>query len=65
MSKLHSKSVVHRNWQVDKVVAWVGENRKDKQCNYANLPSNVLCMGEKDQPNLKVDNGLDNNLVGP
>jgi len=64
MSKLHSKSVVHRNWQVDKVVAWVGENRKDKQCNYANLPSNVLCMGEKDQPNLKVDNGLDNNLLG-
>ena len=63
MSRLHTDTVVNSNWQVRKAVAWVGENRKNKQCNYANLPSNVVRVGEKDGDNLSTENNLLGQLV--
>ena len=46
MSRLHTDTVVSSSYRVRKAVEWVGENRKNKQCNYANLPSNVVRVGE-------------------
>tara|TARA_R100000951_G_scaffold28438_1_gene24402 strand:+ start:2588 stop:3550 length:963 start_codon:yes stop_codon:yes gene_type:complete len=63
MSRLHTDTVVNSNWQVRKAVEWVSEHRTDKQCNYANLPSNVVRVGEKDGDNLSTENNLLGQLV--
>ena len=63
MSRLHTHTVVNNNWRVRKAVEWVSEHSTDKECNYANLPSNVLRIGEKDDTNLNTENNLLGKLV--
>ena len=63
MSRLHTDTVVNSNYRVRKAVEWVSEHRTDKQCNYANLPSNVVRVGEKDGDNLSTENNLLGQLV--
>ena len=63
MSRLHTDTVVSSTYRVRKAVEWVGGNRKNKQCNYANLPSNVVRVGEKDGDNLDTEDNLLGELV--
>ena len=63
MSRLHTDTVVSSSYRVRKAVEWVSEHRTDKQCNYANLPSNVVRVGEKDGDNLDTEDNLLGELV--
>jgi hypothetical protein len=65
MSDLIGETVVPSSYSLRQQVAWVGENRKKKEFNYPNVPSNVLSWNkEPDDGGYKHKLLIESHLLG-
>ena len=64
MSDLIGETVVPSSYSLRQQVAWVGENRKKKEFNYPNVPSNVLSWNKEPDDGGYKHKLLISNLLG-